>query len=300
MLPESRRRRLLDLVLAAGSANVDELAAQPEVSQATIRRDLGMLARAGQVVRAHGGALVPHASTSFEPLYQQKREANAEAKAQIARCAAQRVQDGDVVVLDSGSTMLALPTELRERSDLTMIPSDLKIALELGNSPHLEVILTGGRVRQHLFSFDRNACRDGPEATPRRRRLARRRCHRSRSRCDQRQPGGGGGEASDHRLVSAIHAARGPHHVRPRQPSDGLPTHDRRRDRERWRSRPGNARSVSTGGCAPHRRRRGGRMISLQSRTPCPTPPCSPTPASVSTTSLTVSLSPMAPAWVRA
>lgn len=144
---------LLDLLTMAGSGNVEELADQLDVSHATIRRDLHVLAQAGHVLRTHGGAVLPHASAAFEPLHQEKRSVRANAKAAIARVAARVVQDGDVVVLDSGSTTLALAVELRPKRELTVITSDLKVALDLATMSAHEVIVTGGRVRAQLFSL---------------------------------------------------------------------------------------------------------------------------------------------------
>ncbi len=144
---------LLDLLTVAGSGNVEELADHLDVSHATIRRDLHVLAQAGHVLRTHGGAVLPYASAAFEPLHQEKRSLQARAKVAIARLAARVVNDGDVVVLDSGSTTLALAAELRTKRALTVITSDLKIALEFATTGAHEVIVTGGRVRAQLFSL---------------------------------------------------------------------------------------------------------------------------------------------------
>lgn len=154
MLPESRRRRLLDLLTAAGHGNVDELATRLNVSPSTIRRDLDALERTGRLLRTHGGAVLPHASTAFEPLHSEKQGARLDLKTAIAREAARRVSDGDVIVLDAGSTTLALAAELYQRRGLTVITSDLKVALELTTSSNAhEVIVTGGRVRSQLYSL---------------------------------------------------------------------------------------------------------------------------------------------------
>lgn len=152
MLPEQRKRKLLDLLQQNGAADVGHLAEVLDVSPATVRRDLQMLAEHGHVRRTHGGAVLPHVSTAFEPPYTEKSERNAEQKAAIAREASRRVAPGEVVVLDSGSTTLALARELKHLHDLTVITSDLKIALELGEVPSTTVIIVGGTVRTSLYS----------------------------------------------------------------------------------------------------------------------------------------------------
>lgn len=152
MLPEQRKRRLLELLSENGGANVGYLADLLDVSAATIRRDLQLLESQGHIKRTHGGAVLPHVSTAFEPLHHEKSEQQLEHKQAIARAAADSVSNGEVVVLDSGSTTLALALELKRKRDLTVITSDLKIALELCDTPGFNVIALGGRVRPSLYS----------------------------------------------------------------------------------------------------------------------------------------------------
>ena len=70
----------------------------------------------------------------------------------MARAAARQVANGDVVVLDSGTTTLLLAKELRSRRDLTVVTTDLKIALELTDVPGFEVICVGGTVRPRSYN----------------------------------------------------------------------------------------------------------------------------------------------------
>lgn len=67
--------------------------------------------------------------------------------------ASERVKDGEVVVLDSGSTTHALARRLKSRlHGLSVITCDLIIALELSDVPGFEVIIAGGSVRPRLYS----------------------------------------------------------------------------------------------------------------------------------------------------
>lgn len=152
MLPEQRKRRLLELLTVQGWADVGQLAAQLDVSPATVRRDLQVLEQHGHIKRTHGGAVLPHVSTAFEPHHLEKSGRNRHEKEAIARRAALTVENGDVVVLDSGSTMLCLAQELKVKRDLTVITNDLKIALELCDAVGFEVIILGGRIRPSLYS----------------------------------------------------------------------------------------------------------------------------------------------------
>jgi DeoR/GlpR family transcriptional regulator of sugar metabolism len=153
MLPEERRRQVIDYLTSNGSVNVPDLCSTLGVSPATVRRDLRTLETRGLLQRTHGGAVVPHASTAYEPLLVDKRERCIAEKQAIASCAAELVQDGEVIILDSGSTTLHLALRLKAKRGLTIITTDLKIALELADVPGFEVIVTGGKVRPHLYSL---------------------------------------------------------------------------------------------------------------------------------------------------
>lgn len=152
MLPDQRRRKLLDVLGADGGAEVPRLADALGVSPATVRRDLQLLASEGLLRRTHGGAVLPFESTAFFPHHDKKMQSNQEEKVRIAKVAAQRVASGDVVVLDSGTTTLLLARELRALRDLTIVTTDLKIALELIDVPGFDVLLIGGMVRPRTYN----------------------------------------------------------------------------------------------------------------------------------------------------
>lgn len=151
-LPEQRRRRIIDLLGSQEAADVSSLASAFGVSAATIRRDLQQLEESGLLQRTHGGA-VASGSTAFEPLHAVKAQERQAEKNAIAREAAALVEDGDVIVLDSGSTTLALARLLKRHHNLTVITADLKVALELADAPGVETILVGGQVRPGLYSI---------------------------------------------------------------------------------------------------------------------------------------------------
>jgi DeoR/GlpR family transcriptional regulator of sugar metabolism len=110
-LAAQRRQRLLALLRHHGALGTRELAERLGVSEATVRRDLALLARQGLLRREHGGALLPEA----EPPYAEKLQRNQRAKEAIAQRAAALVPDGATVVLDSGTTALALARLLAGR-----------------------------------------------------------------------------------------------------------------------------------------------------------------------------------------
>ncbi len=150
-LSPERKRRILALLEARGGMRTTELARELGVSEATVRRDLAELAREGRVERTHGGALPLERSTAAEPPFELKARHRTHEKERIAAAAARRVMDGSTVILDSGTTALALARKLADRP-VTVIALDLKVAEALARG-RAEVWIVGGRARNGLFSL---------------------------------------------------------------------------------------------------------------------------------------------------
>jgi DeoR/GlpR family transcriptional regulator of sugar metabolism len=144
MLTDERRDLILDRLRVQGRVLATDLAAELVVSTDTIRRDLRELDEAGLLRRVHGGALPRHGDAT--PFAVRERRAPA-AKASIARKAAELVQDGQVVLLDGGTTTVELARAMREDLRATVITTSLPVALALADRPGLEVTVIGGTVR---------------------------------------------------------------------------------------------------------------------------------------------------------
>ncbi|MFI5587085.1 DeoR/GlpR family DNA-binding transcription regulator [Amycolatopsis sp. NPDC051758] len=135
-----RRAMLLEAV-RDGSGGIAELAEEFGVSESTIRRDLASLAGAGHVVRTYGGAL----DTERSPL--EKDREHAAAKDAIARQAAALVRDGEVVLLDAGTTTGRLARHLAHREGLTVVTNGVNAIRELAGFAGIDLIVLGGRLR---------------------------------------------------------------------------------------------------------------------------------------------------------
>ena len=148
LLVEERRRLIVELVERAGRATVEELAARFKISPVTIRADLEALARNAAIVRSHGGALPAPAHAVDTPLSIKETRHHAQ-KRLIGQAAARLVEDGQTIILDSGSTTIEIARALRQRkwSELTVITNGLHIALELGAVSAIRVMMLGGLLR---------------------------------------------------------------------------------------------------------------------------------------------------------
>jgi DeoR family fructose operon transcriptional repressor len=145
MFSDERRSKILAMVSQNLSIAVADLARAFDVSPSTIRRDLQQLEDQGLLKRTHGGALAP-ALASFEPTLEEKTVQYPEAKATIARLALEYIQPGDTILLDAGTTTLAIAQALNV-FPLTVITNSLAIAAELRLKKEIQVIMPGGELR---------------------------------------------------------------------------------------------------------------------------------------------------------
>jgi DeoR/GlpR family transcriptional regulator of sugar metabolism len=156
MIVRERRNRIVTALRTAGAASVSELAASLRVSESTIRRDLDLLDRDGELRRTYGGAVVlPREVVSeevgvrrFEGDFAADRAADHETKQSMAVQAARLVTDGDIVILDIGTTTPLIARALKGRP-VTVVTSNLAVLDELREDPAVRVILLGGVLRRN-------------------------------------------------------------------------------------------------------------------------------------------------------
>lgn len=144
MLPEERKRRLVELVTTRGGCRVEDLAAELDVSETTIRRDLDDLEAKNRVNRTHGGAM-PVVDRVNE--YENRTVQNREAKEAVAGRAVEEIHEEQVVVFDSGSTTLAVSRQVPEDLSFAAVTNHPMIAYQLGGGA-ADVRVTGGRFHQ--------------------------------------------------------------------------------------------------------------------------------------------------------
>lgn len=142
--PEARREAILG-ELAEGRGTVAELSESLGVSAATVRRDLRLLADQGQATRTYGGAV--SGPRPFERTLVEKEHSSIRQKDAIAAHAASLVADGDVLVLDAGTTTGRLAHHLRHRTGLTVLTNGINTLVTLSQSEHITLITLGGQLR---------------------------------------------------------------------------------------------------------------------------------------------------------
>ena len=153
MLPAQRRDEISKHISKVGAVNTEALARHFGVSIMTARRDLKILEQEKRLKLTWGGA-VPLTFLSHEIPYSSKMDHMPEAKEAIAEYANTLIPENSCILLDAGTTTFALAKKLLRRT-LTVVTTDLHIAMQLLQSPTITVHLTGGQLDN-----DTRSCND--------------------------------------------------------------------------------------------------------------------------------------------
>ncbi|WP_449279571.1 DeoR/GlpR family DNA-binding transcription regulator [Leucobacter sp. GX0328] len=159
MLADTRHARILSRVADVGEASVQDLSDWLDVSTATIRRDLAALDAQGRLLRVRGGGRAiprPPTEAPFEEAeerpFQEVALTSHSSKGDVARRAAELVADGDIVILDIGTTTSLIARQLRGRA-VTVVTASLAVLDELRDDPSVELVLLGGTLRRSYHSL---------------------------------------------------------------------------------------------------------------------------------------------------
>jgi DeoR family transcriptional regulator of aga operon len=147
-----RREAILQLLTEHGSVQVAQLVPQMRVSAVTIRSDLSAIEAQGLATRSHGGAVLARTPPP-EHTIRQKDAINQDQKERIGALAATLVQEGDNIIIDSGTTTIWLARHLRDASHVTVMTNGLNIAWDLADTPGVDLILAGGLLRKQSLSI---------------------------------------------------------------------------------------------------------------------------------------------------
>ncbi|AQA01308.1 DeoR family transcriptional regulator [Mycobacterium sp. MS1601] len=148
-----RRDQIEQRVRADREVGYAELALEFDVSEMTIRRDVEALESLGVVRRVVGGAIAMQGKDT-EPSFATRVADAAQEKNHIADVVADLISPSETVILDSGSTALAVAHSLKGRDlGLTVVTPSVLVALALVDEPQTTVVLTGGELRSGELSL---------------------------------------------------------------------------------------------------------------------------------------------------
>ena len=144
MQTQARRDRLVEIIRLSGFASLLNLAKEVKVSESTVRRDLDYLEDSGVAKRTHGGVFYTGPSPK-SPHFDRRQSQQWEQKKQIARAAADLIQDGETVLLDGGSTTYELAQQLVGRP-LQVVTNSFPVAMLFMTSEVADLVFIGGYV----------------------------------------------------------------------------------------------------------------------------------------------------------
>jgi len=145
-LPAGRKAELAEYVATAGQVTVPELVKHFEVSADTIRRDLDRLDEKGLLIRTHGGAMSLSAAPRVDTTMDVRLRLQAEAKEKMGALASTLVQNDSVLMINAGTTALAVVRNLRGRRGITIATNNLRIPSEVPAAAIRSLYVFGGSV----------------------------------------------------------------------------------------------------------------------------------------------------------
>ncbi len=137
-----REKDILDFLRDDPSLSVSQLSELVDVSRVTVRNDLDHLASMGLVFRTRGGV-----QTAFHPDMLSRQKENMDAKKEIARKAADMIEDGDTVMIVAGTTTALIGSYLLGKRDVRIVTNSTLILPYARMNPALNLTLVGGEFR---------------------------------------------------------------------------------------------------------------------------------------------------------
>lgn len=147
-----RQQEILNYINKQQTVKTQELAKAFSTSLVTVRNDINELANRGLVIKTHGGAVCCQHSSNTEIPSIIRFQQNIESKQAIASVAADMIEDGDVVILDAGTTTLEIAIRIKAQN-VTVITNDLKIAITLADQGNAGVIVAGGTLLSSVYTL---------------------------------------------------------------------------------------------------------------------------------------------------
>ncbi len=143
-IPAQRRQLIQEYLAAHKIARIADLSSIVGTSEATIRRDLEWLENDGFLERTYGGAIL-NQRYNLESNYEQRAANLPEEKRRIGALAANLIENGDVVFLNSGTTTAEVLRHIRQDAHITVVTNNTIAASQL-NGVEYEILLLGGNL----------------------------------------------------------------------------------------------------------------------------------------------------------
>ncbi|MDR2766933.1 MAG: DeoR/GlpR family DNA-binding transcription regulator [Treponema sp.] len=145
---KDRERIILEKLSESGSVTVSSIARELGLSEVTIRGDFKALEDKGWINRTRGGA-----APALHRDILERRRLRQEEKNAIARAAAALVRDGDVIMIEAGTTLALVARCLQGKRDIHIVTNSALVFLYARMNPSLQITMTGGEFRRNTESL---------------------------------------------------------------------------------------------------------------------------------------------------
>ncbi len=152
ILIEKRRDNICELLKEKNILLISELSSILNISKATIRRDLNILAKEKKIIKTYGGAII-QSTKDYEPPYRIRSLKMIEEKRAIGKLAASLIPESSLIFIDVGTTLLELAKNLPTDKNISVITNWLPIAEKLGEKMFSNLFLLGGKVNCREMSI---------------------------------------------------------------------------------------------------------------------------------------------------
>jgi Transcriptional regulators of sugar metabolism len=140
-----------DYIYKNKTVTLDQLCRAFNVSKNTIRRDLKEIIAEGNIKKIYGGVTVK-ASKELMP-FDERDISNLEAKKAIAARAAELIEDGDVIFIDSGTTTCHIIEFIKDKENVTVITNNLEVMIRTIPNDKIKLISLSGELDRKTLSF---------------------------------------------------------------------------------------------------------------------------------------------------
>lgn len=146
-----RLRRMEQYVLEKETVSMDELCREFDISMNTARLDVAHLVNKGSIKKVYGG-VCSNRQNSLVP-FEERKMKNNDRKRSICRAAAELVEDGDIIYIDSGTTTMYLVDFLEKRKNITILTHNLNAIMRALPFQDMQVICLPGTLERKTNSF---------------------------------------------------------------------------------------------------------------------------------------------------
>ena len=149
----NRIEQIHELLKKQHSISINDLCDTFGVSKNTIRRDVAELENTGIIRKVYGGIVLKEEESGTPEPFAYREGRNVKAKKQVAQLAAEQVQDGDVIYIDSGTTTMHMIPYLSKRRYLTIVTASVHVINAADGFTGLNIIATGGTLYMPSKAF---------------------------------------------------------------------------------------------------------------------------------------------------